>query len=145
MPKYEFRVDKKFTIWGQEFIKIDAATFDKALEIAKLYSEDLEESGQVDSNDFEYIFDSSEDFSVEENDGQPTIEIYYDPDQLERSSSPLYDNVNGIDMAERIKIRSLENYDASFALCDPADHYYELDNSNLGKLICRKCGHVKFA
>ena len=72
---HKFYADKKYTIWERDYFEIDTDTKEEAIEkIKKQFEEEGDEfyiEGETDT-----ISDTLTFMSVEENDGQPTIEIY---------------------------------------------------------------------
>ena len=67
MKKFRFIIDEKHTIWLRSFIEIEAENQKEALN--KL---------EVVELDWEYLYDTLETMTKEDNLGNPTIEIYED-------------------------------------------------------------------
>lgn len=78
MAKFTFYQDTKQTIWQRSTFEVEAETIEEATELVK---KTFEESGGEDAVgcgfevDYETLFDTAENMSVEGNSGQPTIEI----------------------------------------------------------------------
>lgn len=68
MKKFELYKDSKYTVWHREHFSIEAETLDEA--IKKITSEEAE------SYYNEFLYDTSEHLTPEENDGFATEEIY---------------------------------------------------------------------
>lgn len=65
-------IDKKITIWERYFLPEDTDLSDVTTE------EDAEQLIIDNLTDYELLLETSEDLSVEKNDGAPTIEVYDD-------------------------------------------------------------------
>lgn len=80
MNKYRFYQDQKVTCWERTYFEVKAANYKEALSIVKSWKgEDvllMEDDERVIITDGETLFDTSESLSVEENGGQPTIEVF---------------------------------------------------------------------
>jgi len=84
--KYSFRFARevKCVIWEREFYEVEANSQSEALE--KLLS------GSEDMTSSEMIYETQEDMSVENNNGEPTIEIFsHGSDKVQ-----LYNNKTGV-------------------------------------------------
>ena len=89
---FEFAVDIKETVWYRQVITIPAYTKDEAEKIAIQLVADRE-NGDIDSisevTDYdrgEYLFDTAENMTVEENLGKPTVEL------MDFDGKHIYDN-----------------------------------------------------
>lgn len=81
MKTFNFYEDEKVTIWNRTYFKVEAETQEEANEKV---SEAIKNG---DVSDFkyttsEYIYDTVEELSVEENLGNSTIEIYSEGNEL---------------------------------------------------------------
>ena len=81
MKTFNFYEDEKVTIWNRTYFKVEAETQEEANEKV------LEAIENGDISDFKhttskYMYDTVEELSVDENYGNPTIEIYNTNDKL---------------------------------------------------------------
>ena len=81
MKTFNFYKDEKVKIWNREHLTVEAETQEEANQKV------LEAIENGDISDFqhtpsEYIYDTVEELSVDENYGNPTIEIYNTNDKL---------------------------------------------------------------
>ena len=81
MKTFNFYQDEKVTIWNRGYFTVEAETQEEANQKV------LEAIKNGDISDFqhmtsEYIYDTVEELSVDENYGNPTIEIYNTNDKL---------------------------------------------------------------
>ena len=81
MKTFNFYEDEKVTIWNRTYFKVEAETQEEANEKV------LEAIKNGDVSGFkytisEYIYDTVEELSVEENLGNSTIEIYNEVQEL---------------------------------------------------------------
>lgn len=76
----EIYVDTKCTIWHREFFSVEDDMTNK--EFTKEYNK-----GELVNNSSEYLYETSEDISPLENDGQTTLEMFD-----ETTSYSFYDN-----------------------------------------------------
>ena len=67
MKKFKLTKDSKCTIWFREIVEVEAETKEDA--IKKVIQSE---------NSGEYLIDTAENLSIEENQGYSTIEIYED-------------------------------------------------------------------
>lgn len=75
MPKFEFHLDKKCTIWVREFHFIDAETLEDAqCIIARNFNNPYEIEDSFSEQ--ELIYESLEDMTFKENGNQPTQELW---------------------------------------------------------------------
>lgn len=77
--KFKLYEDIKITTWRRYFYEVEAETLEEATELVK--------GGEVDSENMEEIFDSDVFLHPQENEGQPTREIY-----LTKDDTLLYSN-----------------------------------------------------
>ena len=75
MPEFEFIIEQKETIWRKNFASIEAENEEEAIKKMKEYVNDFRYDDVYDS---EFIYETAEDLSYEENGNQPTREIRYD-------------------------------------------------------------------
>ena len=81
MKTFNFYKDEKVTIWNREHFTVEAETQEEANQKV------LEAIKNGDISDFKhttskYMYDTVEELSVDENSGNPTIEIYNTNDKL---------------------------------------------------------------
>lgn len=87
MAKFKFYLDKKQTIWQREYHEIEAENRDdvvKKIKQAMLQNFTPDEiSDELESfKEQEMLFDTIDDMTVEENQGNSTIEIYLNGDDI---------------------------------------------------------------
>ncbi len=80
MKKFQFYQDVKCTVWQRQFFEIEAETEDEAKRIAFKYKDSDVSSDECMKNS-EWLFDTEELMTPEENDGQSTIELYLDGEE----------------------------------------------------------------
>lgn len=94
MPTYKFYQDKKCTVWERTFFTIEAESEEAAIRCAgqlgkgDLYAAEMQEEG-IAIDESETLYDSMEELSVNNNDGQPTVEIFC------KNGDDIADNVSG--------------------------------------------------
>ena len=98
MPEFEFIIEQKETIWRKNFATIEAENEEEAIKMMKEYAKDFRYD---DVHDSEFIYETAEDLSYEENSNQPTREIRY-------NNSFLVDNTP-IEIKRDKKINSILN------------------------------------
>lgn len=78
MNKYKFYQDEKVTMWQRHHFTIEAESEDQAKEIAmKFANESIFDTDAANwHNESEFLFDTQETMSVEENGGCATLELY---------------------------------------------------------------------
>lgn len=90
MEQFTFYQDRKITLWERSRFFVTAESYEKALEYVKsLEGEDLfdhEKEDVLEFFHFEILDNTSEYITVEENNGQATIEV------LDRDCNVIYDN-----------------------------------------------------
>lgn len=74
MSEFEFIIEQKETIWRKNYASIEAENEEEAIKKMKEYVNDFRYDAVYDS---EFIYETSEDMSYEENGNQPTREIQY--------------------------------------------------------------------
>ena len=75
MENYTFHQDVKCSLWVRQFFSIDAESLEEAKRKAiKFRSEDVSDYPEFENS--ETLFETQENISVEDNDGQPTVELY---------------------------------------------------------------------
>ena len=82
MEKFNFYQDRKVTCWERTHFDVKAESYEKTVAIVKSWQgEDVlcfEDDENIIITDGETLYDTSESLSVEENGGQPTIEVFAD-------------------------------------------------------------------
>ena len=82
MEKFNFYQDRKVTCWERTHFDVKAESYEEAVAIVKSWQgEDVlcfEDEENIIITDGETLYDTSESLSVEENGGQPTIEVFAD-------------------------------------------------------------------
>ena len=80
MEKFNFYQDRKVTCWERTHFDVKAESYEEAVAIVKSWQgEDVlcfEDDENIIITDGETLYDTSESLSVEENGGQPTIEVF---------------------------------------------------------------------
>lgn len=73
MNQFRFAINRKITSWERGYFTIEAATEKEAKEIAKqmFYNED----SKIECEEYEELVDTIEEMSIEENFGEPTLEL----------------------------------------------------------------------
>ena len=79
MKTFNFYKDQKQTIWYRGKFEIEAETYEEAVAKVKEMENDPRKYDEVDVR-WDELYDTLEDMSVEDNGGQPTVEIYSDND-----------------------------------------------------------------
>ena len=74
MLKFDYYIDRKFTIWARERYLVEAESKEEAETIMKGVMDDNNKDDL--SYDFEYIYDTSEELQPEYNEGESTRELY---------------------------------------------------------------------
>ena len=82
MEKFNYYQDRKGTCWERTHFDVKAESYEEAVAIVKSWQgEDVlcfEDDENIIITDGETLYDTSESLSVEENGGQPTIEVFAD-------------------------------------------------------------------
>ncbi len=75
--EFNFKSDRKVTIWHRSHYTVEAATKEEAIELMKKEFEDAEypEDGVVNFSNGEFLFDTEEVLEPEDNGGQFTREL----------------------------------------------------------------------
>jgi hypothetical protein len=82
MKTFDFYKDEKNTIWVRHQFSIEAESYEEALEKIKQVESNPAESYE-DEMDTEYLYETLEEMTPEENDNQATCEIHSeDTDEL---------------------------------------------------------------
>jgi hypothetical protein len=76
MKTFDFYADKKNTIWTRSEFKIEAETYEQALEKIKEVEKGDYSVIYDDEMDTEYLYETLEEMTPEENKGEATIEIH---------------------------------------------------------------------
>ena len=80
MEAFRFFQDRKVTCWGRTRFEVKAESYEEAVALVKSWQgEDVlcfEDDEKIIITDGETLYDTSESLSVEENGGQPTIEVF---------------------------------------------------------------------
>ena len=80
MEAFRFFQDRKVTCWGRTRFEVKAESYEEAVALVKSWQgEDVlcfEDDENIIITDGETLYDTSESLSVEENGGQPTIEVF---------------------------------------------------------------------
>jgi len=77
---YRFKLDTLLKVWHRTWFEIEAETEKEAIEKAIKAAKEEEEYGGINEDiiDSEYLETGTEQVSVEENEGNSTIELIYD-------------------------------------------------------------------
>ena len=80
MEKFNFYQDRKVTCWERTHFDVKAESYEEAVALVKSWQgEDVlcfEDDENIIITNGETLYDTSESLSVEENGGQPTIEVF---------------------------------------------------------------------
>lgn len=75
--RFDFYQDVKVMVWQRQHFSIEAETEEEARELAKQYAEkDISFCDDVEVDDLEWLYDTEEQITPEENGGCATIEVY---------------------------------------------------------------------
>ena len=83
--EFYYYYDEKVTVWRRNHFTIEAESQEKADAMA---IEDMIEPWEIEVDEGEYIFETEEGISPENNAGKSTIELYSKEDE----DNPLYEN-----------------------------------------------------
>ena len=83
--KFYYYYDEKVTVWKRNHFSIEAESQEEANAMA---IENMIEPWEIEIDETEYLFDTDEELSPENNDGRSTIELYSKANGFE----PLYEN-----------------------------------------------------
>ena len=82
MEAFRFYQGRKVTCWERTHFEVTAENYEEAVALVKSWQgEDVlcfEDDENIIITDGETLYDTSESLSVEENGGQPTIEVFAD-------------------------------------------------------------------
>lgn len=80
MEAFNFYQDRKVTCWERTHFEVNAGSYEEAVALVKSWQgEDVlcfEDNEKIIITDGETLFETSESLSIEDNDGQPTIEVF---------------------------------------------------------------------
>lgn len=78
MQTFDFYQDVKVTIWARQKFSIEAESYEEALkQVEKYKTEDASANANGGPDcDIEWLYDTWEPLTPEENGGEPTIELY---------------------------------------------------------------------
>jgi hypothetical protein len=79
--EFDFVLDTKMTIWSRQKFSIEAATLEEAKETAKRLVQDGEE---VDPYDVDFIYETEEVMTPEQNEGHATIVLMHKEERNNR-------------------------------------------------------------
>lgn len=82
METFSYYFDEKVALWNRNYFTVDAETKEEADQIAKDYILEKDIDWEIDITFSEYLYDTSSNLSVEENGGEPTLELFTDEDEL---------------------------------------------------------------
>lgn len=92
MAKFKFHIDEKVTIWQRTNFEVEASSKDEAIEYLKKHkafnADELEckvmpsMTKDVEIVETETLFDTIENLSVRDNQGQATLEFYDEKNEL---------------------------------------------------------------
>lgn len=85
--EFEFYIEEKFTIWNRLKFSIEAETLDEAKQKAIFMA--TKEREDIEFWDNIMLYDTITELEPEDNEGNPTIELYCDKD-----GTILYDNAD---------------------------------------------------
>lgn len=77
MKKFEFYQDVKVTVWQRQHFSIEAECIEDARDMVKQYADkDISCCDEVEADEIEWLCDTEEHITPEENGGCATIEVY---------------------------------------------------------------------
>ena len=80
MEKFNFYQDRKVTCWERTHFDVKAESYEEAVALVKSWQgEDVhcfEDAEKLHITNGDTLYDTSESLTVEENGGQPTIEVF---------------------------------------------------------------------
>lgn len=79
MPTFDFVIQRKYTVWEEEYHSIEAESQEEANE---LMTKSLSDFTYDTFLECELMYDTMDSMSLEENDGDSTIELYDDDHNL---------------------------------------------------------------
>ena len=82
METFSYYFDEKVTVWNRNHFTVDAETKEEADKIAKDYILEKDIDWDIDIDFSEYLYDTEENITPEENRGFRTLELYTDDDEL---------------------------------------------------------------
>ena len=82
METFSYYFDEKVTVWNRNHFTVDAETKEEADKIAKDYILEKDIDWDIDIDFSEYLYDTEEKITPEENRGFRTLELYTDEDEL---------------------------------------------------------------
>lgn len=75
--EFEFYQDVKVTVWQRQHFRIEAESIEEAREQAKRYTQfDVSYEDDIDVDEIEWLHDTEELMTPEDNNGESTIEVY---------------------------------------------------------------------
>jgi hypothetical protein len=76
--EYQFCVDQKHTIWYRSYFTVNAMSYEDATEkVSQMFRDDV-----LPTDNWDIIFDTTEEMTLEDNGGASTIEIYTEDGDL---------------------------------------------------------------
>ena len=75
--KFQYYIDTKCSIWQRAHYEIEAASLEEARAIA---IEEAKAQSLVGFQENEFLYDTEEDLTPEENGGSPTVEMFVEGD-----------------------------------------------------------------
>lgn len=84
--EFEFYIEEKLMIWNRLKFSVEAETLEEAKEKAKYMV--TKEREDIEFWDNVMLYDTLTEMEVGDNEGNPTLELYYDDGEM------LYDNAN---------------------------------------------------
>ena len=75
--EFGFYQDVKVTVWQRQHFRIEAESIEEAREQAKRYTQfDVSYEDDIDVDEIEWLHDTEEFMTPEDNNGESTIEVY---------------------------------------------------------------------
>lgn len=76
--EYQFYVDQKHTIWYRSYFTVNAMSYEEATEkVSQMFRDD-----ELPTDDWDILFDTVEEMTLEDNGGASTIELYTEDGDL---------------------------------------------------------------
>ena len=82
METFSYYFDEKVAVWKRNHFTVDAENEEEADKIAKDYILEKDIDWDIDIDFSEYLYDTEENITPEENRGFRTLELYTDDDEL---------------------------------------------------------------
>ena len=82
MKKFSYYIDEKVSLWRRSYFSVEADSAEEADQIARESIGEKEVNLEFDIDDSEYLYDTEENITPEENGGLSTLELFSDDETL---------------------------------------------------------------